>query len=230
MPKRTPTRRGQLYSVLTGDIIASTELSKAQMSMARDTLIEAAATFCTARQCTITGEPDFFRGDAWQILLAEPAHALALALYIRARLRSELATDTRVSIGIGLVHDIHPDRITLSNGEAFVLSGRALDDLTGYFDLTGAVPERAGMLESWFPIVLHLCSDLIRSWTQRQAELIAAALVIKNPTHERIAQSLKPKVVKQSVTDTLRAANWRALQEPINAFEETDWSCLLANV
>lgn len=226
MPKYYPPQQNKLYAVLTGDIIASTDLPRTQMEKTRNTLLESAYSFCEAKQCPLVGEPEFFRGDSWQLLMAEPSFALALALYLRATLRSTTSSDTRISIGIGSVHDINAHRTTLSNGEAFILSGRALDEMTGYFDLTGAVPERMGELTRWFPVTLHLCSDLVRAWTRRQSELVAAALILDNPTHEGIGKYLRPKVVKQSVTDILRSANWRAIQEPLRAFEETSWASL----
>jgi hypothetical protein len=151
---------------------------------------------------------------------------LRVALLMRALLLARDEVRTRVSIGIGAVEVIDRRRVSLSTGEAFVLSGHALDHITGHFDLTGALPERTAPLAAWFPAMLHLCSGLVRSWTRRQAEIVSLALLLDNPTHESIAGTLRPKVSKQSVTESLAAARWRPLLEGIRVFEATDWDRL----
>lgn len=215
------------HAVLTGDLIGSTKLTADEMGAARESLLAAITLFNHTEGELVVGQPEFFRGDAWQFLIHTPAMALRMALFLRARLRAETATDTRISIGIGDVSEINPHRISLSRGEAFILSGHALDKMTGYFDLTAALPDRAGPLAIWLPVVMHLCSGLTRNWTRRQAEITWHALMSKNTTHESIADDLIPPIKKQTVTESLRGANWRALQEPIIQFEQTDWPHVL---
>ncbi|HVS77489.1 MAG TPA: hypothetical protein VHE11_11180, partial [Steroidobacteraceae bacterium] len=217
---RTPAG---VFAVLTGDIIGSSSLSATQLGRTRALVLKGAQKFHSRSRPTVLGEPEFFRGDAWQLLLGEPARALRVALYIRALLSARLGVDTRISIGIGTAEAIDRSRTSLSTGEAFTLSGHALDEITGYFELTGALPDRAGALADWFPAILHLCSGLMRGWTRRQAEIVALALQSDNPTHERIAGSLRPPVSKQTVSDSLAGAGWRSLLEAIRVFERTDW-------
>ena len=179
-----------------------------------------------AGQCVI-GRLEFFRGDAWQLLMDDPAPALALALLLRAQLRWKLSADTRLAIGIGTAQKIDRRKISLSSGEAFELSGHALDRMTGYFTLTAALPARASLAARWLPAVLHLCSDLLRGWTPRQAEIVACALRHREATHEEIGAMLHRPVRKQTVTSALRSAHYRALSEALELFEETDWTTLL---
>lgn len=215
-----------VYAVLTGDIIASTGLAAEDLGHALELLNNAAGRLTALRPGAVYGAPEVFRGDAWQILLAEPGAALRLALLIKATLRSRVGADTRISVGIGRVEQIVADRISMSTGEAFTLSGRGLDKMTVYFDLTGALPERAGPMTRWLPAVMHLCSGLARRWTRRQAETVAEGLVLENPTQERIAKSLPRTVAKQTVQESLAGAGWRALIEAVWTFEQTDWSAL----
>ena len=224
---RTPASppRG-VFAVLTGDLIGSGRLPPARLADTRRLLLEAARRFRATSRHAVLGAPEFFRGDAWQLVLKEPAKALRIALFIRALLSAEAEVETRVSIGIGCAEAINP-RVSLSTGEAFTLSGHALDEITGHFDLTGALPERAGALARWFPATLHLCSGLARLWTRRQAEIVSVALSRDNPTHEQIAKSLRPRVSKQTVTESLAGAGWRGLLEAIRACEETDWGSVI---
>jgi len=221
-----PRAAGRVFAVLTGDLVASRRLSAGRLERTRACLAAGAAQFRRRQPRALCGMPEVFRGDAWQLLLNEPRWALRLALLIRALLLARNDVRTRVSIGIGAVDAVNRRRISLSTGEAFTLSGHALDHITGHFDLTGALPERAAPLERWFPAMLHLCSGLVRPWTRRQAEIVSLALLADNPTHESIAGSLRPRVSKQSVTESLAAARWRPLLEGIRVFEQTDWDSL----
>lgn len=217
---------GRVFAALTGDIVSSRQLSAERLERTRRLIAAGAALFRRRQRRALCGPPQVFRGDAWQLLLREPRWALRLALLLHAQLLARNDVRTRVSIGIGTVDVIDRRRVSLSTGEAFTLSGHALDHITGYFDLTGALPERAGPLAAWLPAMLHLCSGLIRPWTRRQAEIVGLALLADNPTHESIAGTLRPRVSKQSVTESLTAARWRPLLEAIRVFEQTDWDRL----
>ena len=221
-----PRGAGRVFAVLTGDIVSSRRLSVERLERTRRLIASGAAEFRRRQPRAFSGVPEVFRGDAWQLLLREPRWALRVALLMRALLLARNDVRTRVSIGIGAVEAIDRRRISLSTGEAFTLSGHALDHITGYFDLTGALPERAAPLAAWFPAMLHLCSGLMRSWTRRQAEIVSLALLADNPTHEAIAGSLRPRVSKQSVSESLAAARWRPLLEGIRVFEQSDWDRL----
>lgn len=214
-----------VFAVLTGDLIGSSRLSPERLGRARAVVRKGGQRFHSRSRRAIYGAPEFFRGDAWQLLM-EPDRALRTALYIRALLSAEIGVETRISIGVGSVDVIDRTHVSLSTGEAFTLSGHALDAMIGYFDLTGALPERVGPLAGWFPAVLHLCSGLIRHWTRRQAEIVSLALLSESLTHEKIARSLHPPVSKQTVSESLAGAGWRTLLEAIRAFETTDWSSI----
>lgn len=216
-----------VYAVLTGDMIKSTSLSTDKIRQSWDVIERTLADFCDAHGPVIVGSPGFFRGDSWQVLTNKPALCLRLALLIRARLRSELETDTRISIGMGSVETIDPQSISMSQGEAFTLSGQALDNISTYFDFTGQFPKNAGQIREWGPVLLNLCSEFVQSWTRRQAEIVTLALLLDPPKHADIAQALNPPVVKQTVTDSLKGAHWRALQEALKLFEATDWQSLV---
>jgi hypothetical protein len=226
--RAAPARAGGVYAALTGDIVGSRQLSAERLERTRRLVMRGAAQFRRRQARALCGAPEVFRGDAWQLLLREPRWALRVALLLHALLLAENDVRTRISIGVGAVDVINLRRISVSTGEAFTLSGHALDHITGYFDLTGGLPERAAALSSWFPAMLHLCSGLVRHWTRRQAQIVSLALLMDNPTHASIARTLRPKVAKQSVSESLAAARWRSLLEGIRVFEATDWDALVA--
>ena len=216
----------RLYAVLAGDLVRSSRLSMKQSDGARLCLRRAVAELGKWKRHLVRGEPEFFRGDAWQILLSAPRWSLRAAVFLRATLLSQGYVDTRVAIGLGTVASVPRRRISLARGQAFTLSGHALDKMERYLKMVIALPPEAGVLADWLPLVGQLCDALIGHWTRRQAEIVRVALSVDNPMHAEIAERLHPPVTKQTVTKALAGADWRSLRSAIRQFEETKWSQL----
>jgi hypothetical protein len=216
------------YAVLTGDVIKSSRLPPAQLESVRSSLISAVDTARGWKRGLVRGKPEFFRGDAWQLLLTDTAMALRVGVFLRASLLSRGLADSRVAIGLGEVEEISHERVSLSTGQAFVLSGKALDRMTLYSNMTIEVPKSVGPLSGWLSVASHLCDSLVGQWTTRQAELVRAAVNPKEPDSGKIGQSLKPAVSKQAVAKGLSGANWYVIREAIRVFEETSWDALLS--
>ncbi len=223
-------KQSRYYAVLTGDIIKSSRLSLTELEAVRATLLRAVNRARRWQRGLIQGQPEFFRGDAWQFLLTDPALALRVSVHLRASLLATGLADSRVAIGLGEVDEISSGRISLSTGQAFVLSGKALDKMTRYSKMTIEVPQSAGPLSEWLQVVGHLCDSLIGQWTMRQAELVRAAVHKEEPDSEKIGQTLRPAVSKQAVAKGLSAANWYVLREAIRLFEETSWGSVLGQI
>jgi hypothetical protein len=219
--------QSRYYAVLTGDIIKSSRLSPSDLESVRSTLTGAINGVRRWKRGLVQGKPEFYRGDAWQLLLADPALALRVGIHLRASLRAAGLADTRVAIGLGQVEKISSERVSLSMGQAFVLSGKALDRMTRYSGMTIEVPNSAGPLSGWLQVVGHLCDALIGQWTMRQAELVRAAVNPEERGSDEIGQSLKPVVSKQAVAKGLSGANWYVLREAIRLFEGTAWGTVL---
>jgi hypothetical protein len=213
----------RLSAVLTGDLVKSRDLSVDQLDRARDTLLSAAAEVNEWKRGLVRGGLDFFRGDAWQMLLSDPKWALRAAVFLRASLLVQDLCDTRLVIGLGTVEKVNPRRISQSVGQAFMLSGQELDRLTKDFRMSIAVPAAEGAVGEWLRAVLKLCDTLIGKWTARQAEIVRIVLQPDEPTHAEVAERLTPSVSKQAVTKALSGADWQGLHVAIKQFENTDW-------
>jgi hypothetical protein len=231
LPKRESERgfmnQHEYFAVLTGDIIKSRLLSNNDLDAVRSSLLNAVDVVKGWKRGLVKGKPEFFRGDAWQLLLRNPALALRSGVFLRASLLADGKADSRISIGLGKVENISPRRVSLSTGEAFLISGRGLDGMTQYSNITIGVPKSAGPLREWLPVVGHLCDSLIGQWTKRQAEIVCVAVNPKELTHEEIGQTLNPKVARQNVTEILQRASWYVIREAIHRFEETAWESVL---
>jgi hypothetical protein len=215
------------HAVLTGDLIKSSRLRPNQLESVRSSLVDSVDVVRSWRRGLVRGRPDFFRGDAWQLLLTDPGMAMRVGIFLRASLLAEGLADSRVSIGLGKVERISARRISLSTGQAFALSGHGLDKMTQYSRMTIEVPNSADPWFRWLPVVGHLCDSLIGQWTSRQAEIVCAAVSPKEPDHERIAAALKPAVSKQAVAKALNGAAWYVIREAVRQFEKTPWETVL---
>ena len=78
-----------LYAVLTGDLVGSSDLTAHELDTLRQSLTEAVAKIRGWREGLVVGDVEFYRGDAWQLLITDPKLFLRVALYLRATLRQE---------------------------------------------------------------------------------------------------------------------------------------------
>lgn len=214
-------------AVLTGDIIRSSRLRRGQLESVRLSLTGAVDVVRGWKRGLVKGKLEFFRGDTWQLLLADPAMALRAGILLRAALLSGGLADSRIAIGLGKADKISARRVSLSTGQAFVVSGRALDRMTQYSHLTVEIPESSGPLSGWLPVVGHLCDSLIGQWTARQAEIVCVALDPEEPDYQMVARSLRPAISKQAVAKGLNGAGWHAMREAVRLFEKTPWKTVL---
>ena len=123
---------GRLIAVLTGDIVGSSGLAAADLSTLLDRIASAVGDFDTVRPGCMIGAADVFRGDSWQIAMADPGPALRFAVYLRAIAISSRLADTRISIGFGTADSLREDAISLSTGPAFETSGAGLDGMKSH--------------------------------------------------------------------------------------------------
>lgn len=218
---------GKIYAVLTGDIVKSTSRTSAEMRRVRSSLERAAKAIESAgwpgRRSgrLVRGEPDFFRGDSWQLLLADPRWALRSAVLIRADLQSRLGVDSRISIGLGPVSNVSTKRTSLSRGEAFSLSGQGLDEEMGArYRLAIVVPPAwRHPCADWLRVAARLCDSVIVQWQGRQVEVARLACLHPGASQAEIGELLDPPVSQQSVAKTMRSAGWPGVEDAMERFE-----------
>lgn len=219
----------KVYAVLTGDIVGSTKLSPGQMAQVRATVVKSVRAFALRRYNETWPAPEFFQGDSWQLPIETASWALQTAVLIQANLLAEHGVWTRTAIGIGTAEGLEKTA-ALSTGEVFTLSGHALENIPAASRLTGALPERTGVVGLWFPRMLHMCSNLMRGWTRRQAEVMGLWLNLPIPTYDRIATELTPPIAMQTVGEILASANLPGLREAFAMFHATPWQDLVGSI
>ncbi len=177
-------------AVLTGDLIGSTKAAPSALEQAMDLLAEAAAevTDWTQRPSRPDARFTRFRGDGWQMLVAEPGLALRAALVLAARLRAaDLDLATRTAIGIGGIDSLGKSSLAEARGSAFEASGRTLD----HMGRTHRLAIDGDGITSFHRIILDLLDQLATHWTRQQAEATALYLQPDNPTLEQIAPAAR---------------------------------------
>ena len=212
----------KVYTVLTGDLVGSTELSTEVLVRARDALLQAAADVGAWEADLVKGEAEFFRGDSWQLLLTKPRYFLRVALYLRAALRRERkGLDTRIGVGFGDVERIDAHRISLSVGDAFTRSGRELDRMGDAVGVAVALPDKTGDKLGWIQPMTTLCSVAMNHWSERQADIATRMLVPDGPRQADVASALE--VTRQMVSKTLVAIEFSAIESALEWVEGAGW-------
>lgn len=216
-PVRTSTR-----AVLTGDLVGSSGLTVQSLHRARQALLDALGEIGEWSPNLLGAEPEFFRGDSWQALLTHPMYVLRCVIYLRAKLRAlDTQWDTRIAVGLGRVERVDKQRTSLSSGEAFNLSGHALDDL-GSGHVAVAMPPALSSYASGLVPLAQICSVMIDDWSQKQAQIACLALPPKAPTQAEIADQLG--ISQQSVSKTLAAAKLPSLMQAMTYCERLNWT------
>ncbi len=207
MPRTKPD-----IAVLTGDLVASTSLTPDQLARAMATLER-----CAETQAAWHGADLRFarhRGDGWQVALARPALALRSALAFRAALKAaDDRFDSYIAIALGAADLQDGNSLNTRNDPVFVASGRALDRLKDR--QTQRIAHASGGALNAATI---LADHLSQGWTAAQAQAILPSLAPDaDITLTGIAQGLGKS--RQTVTKSLHAAGWDALDPALTALE-----------
>ncbi|MFP4614626.1 MAG: hypothetical protein ACLFRB_02035 [Thiohalorhabdus sp.] len=208
--------------MLTGDLVRSRSLSGEALQGAHSGLRRAVAELRDAawtEEPLPVGELDIFRGDSWQLLLREPGWALRAAVYLRASLLMQGIADTRIAIGIGGVDRVAEERVSQSAGEAFQLSGEALDAMGPRFRIALNPAPSLALPARWAGLVAHLCDSVMAQWEGRQIEIARLACYYPDASHEEIGARLSPPITQQAVSKSLLGSGWYGLAEALTVME-----------
>lgn len=211
-----------IVAVLTGDIVASSSMSEDTLRRIREIVFGSVEAINGWEEDVVSGKPEFFRGDSWQLLLRKPQYLLRASLLIRARLLATGAADTRIAAGVGTVSNIEESKISLSSGEAFSLSGHALDKMKDERMVLAMAPAFRD-ISDFAVAVVRVCDAMVSDWTARQAEITGIALEAGMESHAAIVSRLRQPVSVQSIGKTLRSVHFDAVTGALSAFEKGAW-------
>jgi len=198
-----------MKGVITGDIINSSTLGKTGLKALTRTIKETTAALHPQGAVKV----DFYRGDSFQVIVEQPEHVIQVAILLRAALKSQSRQpwDARLAVGIGEVSHLDK-KVSLSNGEAFVLSGHGLDDI-GKKRLVVKTPWE--QLNASLDISTLFVDDIITGWTPNQAAVAYIALR-DNPQQKEIAKLLQTS--QQNVSKLLTKAKASLVRQYMNYY------------
>lgn len=200
------------HAVLTGDLVASTQVLPAVTDAAMDSLNASIKEISGWRDNLITG---FARrgGDGWQVAIADAALSFRATLFLLACLRRDLPEiETRIAVAEAQ-DPLTPDNardLNTAHGSAFTASGRLLEAMPRDQRLAHAT---GGAQAACFRLADHIA----RGWTQAQARALAEAL----PTDAgpRAEAAARLGISREAVNQALWAAGFPALDDALDALE-----------
>ena len=160
---------------------------------------------------------EYFRGDSVQIVVDNPSDSLVVCILFRVGLRARTekklsnVSDVRLSIGIGMTEFLGGS-VNISDGEAFRLSGRALDQM-GKSKLCLSTPWEEVNAE--FDVSLPFADNIVSGLTTGQASAMYYSM-LKNLTKKEIASVMGQ--TSQNVSRLLILAKEKQIQNLINRF------------
>lgn len=207
-----------MNSVITADIVQSTQRTMSQKRLMTDL----ASTFLQLTEFIEPGRVllpfTLFRGDSFQGVLAGVEDALLAAVYLRCSIRRELQLDVRQAIGLGRTSELVGDSTLQSTGEAFVRSGRLLDDMTKQKKRQQRIAVASGsdQFDAEFNTHFELLEAIAEDWTDRESE--AVFLKLHKWTQTEIADYLQ--INQSAVHKRLKAAKWTAVDALLNRWRD----------
>jgi hypothetical protein len=203
-----------LYAVLTGDLVSSSRLETERRLGALDAVRMRKTIFDKDLVSS-----NAFRGDSFQVVLSAPQKGLAVAAAIRAKMISmserRRRLDARIAVGVGAVDFLPKDGGATGDGEAFRISGRALDGMKEENRRLAVATPWGGANEELNTEAV-LLDGIVRGWTPSQGE--AAYHRLMGLTQKETAKRLG--ATQQSISERLIGANMTAVLWALGRFEK----------
>lgn len=198
-------------TVLTGDLIGSTQAGQAATDAAID-LIQSVAL----NRKTLSGADVRFsryRGDGWQVYCSDPSRVFRIAVQVLANLHShpELPK-TRISAACGRVTALPETGLASASGDAFTLSGRGLDTIKR----KKIIYNQADGQGAWKAALFRQLEWLAFRWSVEQAQAIALSFRHDPPHPGKSAEELG--ISRQAFSARLDGAGYVPLWEADHVF------------
>jgi len=196
-----------MIAVITGDIINS-QMSDSELWLPK--LKDLMGSWSASPE-----NWEIYRGDEFQ-LKCSVDEVFRKALLLKSLIRTFENLDVRLAIGIG--NEVFlSEKITESNGSAYVNSGRLLTDIKAQ-GKTLAIQTENDKVNRDLNILFKWAAIDFDNWTAATAEIIHQLLVNPALTQEELAKALN--ITQSSVSQRLKRANFDLLQETDQFFRK----------
>lgn len=194
-----------MIAVITGDIINSRNVN--------------ANTWLNSLKSTLHSfgqEPkdwEIYRGDSFQ-LKTTVENAIEICFLIKASVKMNKLLDVRLAVGIGDIK-YSADKITESNGDAFIHSGECFENLKKN---TIGIKTPSDEFNKIYNLVLQLFSSTADNWSPVSSEIIKYSLEHPEFNQNQIAEELKKS--QSSISEALKRGGYDELKNLINIYKE----------
>ena len=188
-----------ITSIITGDIINSRKSSRPEVWLT--TLKEILNLYGT--------EPEnweIYRGDSFQLEIAEPQESLFAALLLKANIKQIKNLNVRMAIGIG-EKTYTAEKITESNGPVFFNSGTCYEGLKAR---TLAIKSPWPEIDNQINMLIDLASLTMDSWGTATAKIVKMAMMNPHKTQKELARMLNKKS-QSTISDGLKRAGYEEI-------------------
>ena len=158
---------------------------------------------------------EIYRGDEFQ-LKCKIDDVFWRFIAIKSLIKSQENLDVRIAIGIG-EENFSSEKITESNGTAYVNSGRLLNDLKSDGH-TVSIKTSNDSLDRDLNILLKWSSKDFDSWTMATSEIIHEMIMNQDNTQEDLAK--KFTISQSSISQRLKRANYDLIVETNHYFKK----------
>jgi hypothetical protein len=198
-----------IQAVITGDIVNFTKLQAAKEKKLLKVLQQVLAPY----------KFEFYRGDSFQVYQKNAREALKTALLCRTCAISltqdeeKALSDVRVSIGIGQVKE-PVKTLSTAKGEAFILSGRAFDEIAKK-DTKLTIATSNGLANEGLQVIADYINAIFHAMTRKQGIVIFELL--KGQTQKAVAEKLKKS--KSTINQHVSAGRWAEIENLLKHYE-----------
>lgn len=196
-------------AVITGDIIHSGETNPELWLGELKSVLN--------RYGTYPVNWEIYRGDEFQLELQDVENAFLVAIHIKSAIKKYKGLDVRVSIGIG-EKSYKAERITESNGSAYVRSGRGLASLKQN-KITLNIDSGNEKIDHILNLMFRLAGKgFMDNWTTASSEAVKMMIEYPDKNISEIAQILK--IEQSAVSKRLQRAGYDLIMD-LNQFFRT---------
>lgn len=159
---------------------------------------------------------EIFRGDSFQIEVENNQQAFITAVYIKACIKTISGLDVRMSIGVG-DKNFEGDKVSESNGEAFILSGETFEALKQ--EKTNLKIKTLDKdLNQELNLYFRLASIAMDNWTVNSSEAIKMAIEHPDALQFEIAKRIG--ISQDAVSKRLKRAYYNDILELDNMYRK----------
>ncbi|MCB0372180.1 MAG: transcriptional regulator [Muricauda sp.] len=192
-----------MIAVLTGDIINSKDHKAAKwLPILKQGL---------ARYGNAPLDWELYRGDSFQ-LKTHPETALEAAIYLKASLKQIRHLDVRIAIGLG-EQDHHADKITESNGTAFVNSGECFENLKKQ---TLALQSGNALFDDTLNLMFQLANLTMDNWLPATAKIVKASMEHPEANQKELTTLVDKS--QSTISEALLRAGFDEVQKMIHFY------------